>query len=137
MYEIILQSIPSVEKLGDVKEWVFYVISILVSYGIGTSVAIKYLYKKNITIYEKYNDIYPHFLDEQKNFYKLYGEVNNNLTEVIKNNSLVLQSVEMTIKNNTDKVGELAINLKEQSDKTLITLDKLTEKIIQATHVHN
>jgi len=137
MFEIILQAIPSVEKLGDVKEWVFYVISILVSYSLAMSIVVKYLYKKNITIYEKYNDIYPHFLDEQKNFYKIYNDVNDNLTEVVKNNSLVLQSVEMTIKNNTIKIEQLASTFKEQSDKTLITLDKLTEKIIQAAHVRN
>lgn len=136
MHEILLQAIPTVEKLGDAKEWIFYVITLLVSYGVGATVGMKFLYKRNSILHEKYEKIYPDFLEEQKNFYKLYIESSGRLAEVIRNNSLALLSVENTMKNNIIRVEELTKNMKEQSEKTLITLDKLTEKILQATHEH-
>jgi len=133
MYEIILQIVPSVEKLGDTKEWIYYMVSILASYSIATSLAIKFLYKSNTTLHDKYDGLYSNFLEEQKTFYKLYIDSSDNLANVIKNNSIAFLSVENTIKNNTLRVEELNHSLKEQSEKTINTLDKLTEKILEAT----
>lgn len=136
MFEFLLQVVPSVEKIGDAKEWIYYIVSILASYAIGTSIAIKFLYKRNSGLHDKYEKLYPNFLEEQKNFYKLYIDTTSQLAEVVRNNSLAFQSVENTMKNNILRIEELTKNMKEQSEKTLVTLDKLTEKIIQATHEH-
>lgn len=130
MLEFIAQAIPSVENVGNAKEWIYYIVSILVSYAVGSSIAIKYLYKKNASLHDKFEMTYPNFLNEQRNFYKLYIDTTEKLSEVIKNNSLAFHTVEESTKNNILRVEELTKNMKEQSDKTLITLEKLTEKII-------
>lgn len=136
MYELFLQAVPSVENIGNAKEWIYYIVTLLASYSLSATIVIKFLYKRNISLHEKYENVYPGFLAEQKTFYNLYIDTSEKLADVIKNNSLALQSMEMTTKNNMVRIEGLTKAIQEQSEKTLTTLDKLTEKIIQATHEH-
>lgn len=134
MHEIFLQAVPSVENIADAKEWIYYIVTLLASYGLGVTIAIKYLFKRNAELHEKYENVYPDFLEEQKNFYKLYIDTSDKLADVIKNNSLALQSMELTMKNNINRIEELTKAMQEQSEKTIHTLDKLTERILLAAH---
>ena len=136
MHEIFLQSVPSIENIADAKEWIYYIVTLLAGYSLSVTVAIKYLFKRNAELHEKYEKVYPDFLEEQKNFYRLYIDTSDKLADVIKNNSLALQSMELTMKNNINRIEELTKAMQEQSEKTISTLDKLTEKIILATHEH-